>query len=124
VAPRGVGRLGYVQIDCVDPVRLAQFWCTVLGTEVLVGFGEPAHYVNLRPVDGGPCVSLHRVDNPTPGKNRLHLDLLVDDVEVATHQVVEAGGAVAPAGDVAEYGFSWRVMTDPEGNEFCLILDR
>ena len=121
MTPAGIGRLGYVQIDCRDPERMAAFWSAMLGTDVLITYGEPVHYVNLRPVDGGPSVSLHRVAEPTPGKNRLHLDLLVDDLDAVTRHVVDAGGAVAPAGDVSEYGFSWRVMADPEGNEFCLI---
>jgi predicted enzyme related to lactoylglutathione lyase len=117
---RGVGRLGYVQIDCRDPQRLATFWCVVLGTEVMVVYGDPPQYVNLQPVDGGPIVSMHRVPDPTPGKNRLHLDVLVVDLDAATRQVIDAGGAVGA--DVTEHGFSWRVMSDPEGNEFCLIL--
>ena len=27
-----------------------------------------------------------------------------------------------PIDDFGEHGFSWRVMADPEGNEFCLIF--
>jgi predicted enzyme related to lactoylglutathione lyase len=26
-----------------------------------------------------------------------------------------------PDADFNEYGFRWRTMADPEGNEFCLI---
>jgi hypothetical protein len=31
-------------------------------------------------------------------------------------------GRSAPGEDVEEYGIRWRLMTDPEDNEFCLIL--
>lgn len=120
----GVGRLGYVQIDCVDPERMARFWAPLLGTDVQVTYGEPPHYVNLAPVHGGPSLSLHRVSRPTPGKNRLHVDLVVDDLEQATERVLASGGGTAPDGDIAEYGFNWRVMTDPEGNQFCLITEQ
>jgi predicted enzyme related to lactoylglutathione lyase len=120
----GVGRLGYVQIDCVDPQRLGQFWAALLGTGVQVTYGEPPHYVNLTPVDGGPSLSLHRVARPTPGKNRLHVDLVVDDLEQATQRVQAFGGGTVPDGDISEYGFNWRVMSDPEGNQFCLIAEQ
>jgi hypothetical protein len=34
------------------------------------------------------------------------------------------GGTRAPDIDFSEYGYDWRVMTDPEGNEFCLVIRR
>jgi predicted enzyme related to lactoylglutathione lyase len=53
-------------------------------------------------------------------KDRL-LDLAVDDVDTATTRVGALGGRRVAAHDVSEHGFHWRVMADPEGNEFCLI---
>ncbi len=50
--------------------------------------------------------------------------LAVDDVEVATSRIVSLGGRRRrPEGDFNEYGYSWRTMADPEGNEFCLIYE-
>jgi len=53
-------------------------------------------------------------------KNRLHLDLHAGpdrrEAEVAR---LEGLGAKAER-EVAEQGGTWTVMTDPEGNEFCV----
>ena len=56
------------------------------------------------------------------GKNRLHLDVVVQDLDVGCSRIEELGGRRAAGPDLEEYGFRWRLMADPEGNEFCLIL--
>jgi len=119
----GVGRIGWIQVDCADPVLLATFWADVLVTEIDGPLlGEPPHYVGLVPPSPGhPIVNFQRVPEPRATKNRLHLDVVVDDVEEATARVVGLGGSRFPSEDFSEYGFHWRVMADLEGNEFCLI---
>ncbi len=119
-----IGRWSSVQVDCADPVALAAFWARVLGTEVLDTFGNPAHYVVLGPTaPGGPWMSFHRVPEAKITKNRLHMDIYVEDLDRATALVERLGGEGPSAPDLEEYGFTWRVVADPEGNEFCLILD-
>jgi predicted enzyme related to lactoylglutathione lyase len=55
-------------------------------------------------------------------KNRVHLDIVVGDVEVAPSRIESLGGRRRrPDADFNEYGYSCRTMADPEGNEFCLI---
>ena len=66
-------------------------------------------------------MSFQRVPEAKTVKNRLHLDIVVDDVEAAADRVVELGGSVE-SDAYREYGFSWRLAADPEGNEFCLIF--
>jgi predicted enzyme related to lactoylglutathione lyase len=120
----GVGRLGWCGVDCADPLRLAAFWSQVLGMEIDEGqLGDPPHYVGLIPsTPGGPVITFNRVPEPKSVKNRLHFDIEVNEVESATARVLELGGHRAPTDDFDEYGFRWRVMSDPEGNEFCLIF--
>jgi len=120
-----VGIWNSVQIDCADPVALAEFWARVLGSSVNDVIGDPPHYVSVDPTaPGGPWLSFQRVKEPKTVKNRLHLDLTVDDVDEACERIEALGGRRVPGPDLAEYGFRWRVMADPEGNEFCLVLDR
>ncbi|OLC19960.1 MAG: hypothetical protein AUH33_04725 [Chloroflexi bacterium 13_1_40CM_68_21] len=118
-----MGRIGWIQIDCPDPERLAAFWTEVLGVVVQGRLGSPPQFVNLeRQFPDAPYVSFQRVPEPKVGKNRVHLDLVVDDVELATSRIESLGGRRRrPEGDFHEYGYSWRTMADPEGNEFCLI---
>ena len=117
-----VGRLGWIQIDCADPVRLARFWSHVLGVEIDTALGEPPHYLGLvRASSDAPTVSFHRVPEAKVVKNRLHFDVAVDDVETASARIEDLGGMRLAFDDFSEYWFHWRVMADPEGNEFCLI---
>ena len=119
-----IGRLGWIQMDCHDPRRLAVFWGAVFGVEIDSTFGESAHYVVLAKAEQDhPHVSLQRVPDPKTSKNRLHFDILVDDVEQATAQIEALGGQRLSLEDFQEYGFRWRVMADPEGNEFCLVYE-
>jgi predicted enzyme related to lactoylglutathione lyase len=120
-----VNRLRWVTIDTSDPRELAAFWQKVLDVGVEEETGESS---------AGPrCVMLHPagseqsslvfqwVSERKAAKNRLHVDVEVDDLEVATELVESLGGSRAPEGDYDEPDFRWRVMLDPHGNEFCLI---
>ena len=109
-----------VAIDCADPMGLAGFWVEVLGTEIEGTGGDGPHYVDLKPVPGVPRIRFQRVPEAKPAKNRLHFDLLADDLEAACARV-EALGATRTGESRSEYGFEWFVLRDPEGNEFCII---
>jgi predicted enzyme related to lactoylglutathione lyase len=119
-----VGRWGWLQVDCADPVGLATFWAAVLGGEVALAdaSGDPPQYLGIRPMPaGGPELSFQRVPEPKTTKNRLHLDVAVDDVEEAAARVVALGASRVSDDVLEEYGFRFVVMADPEGNEFCLV---
>ncbi len=109
-----------VTLDCADPDRLAAFWAAVLGcpaTPVV-----PGEYVALE--YPAFTLTLQRVPEAKTVKNRMHLDLLVDDLTAALARVEALGGTrLTPAG-LRLYGEYWYVMADPEGNEFCLAQDR
>lgn len=122
--PAAIGRLGWIQIDCADPERIAPFWASVLGVEVEARLGDPPQYINLAATGpGAPHVSFQRVPEPKVVKNRSHLDIAVDDVEDACSRVEALGGRRLDAFDFHEHGYSWRRMADPDDNEFCLIYD-
>ena len=46
-------------------------------------------------------------------------DLDVKDLEPAVQRVVGLGGTKLD--EISEYGITWAVMADPDGNEFCLV---
>ena len=119
-----VARWGAVVIDCADPVALAAFWAEMLGGTVHdEGYGDPPRYVAIAPADErGMWLTLQRVPEDKVGKNRLHLDFYPEDLEEAAARVEALGGSRASEDDVREFGFRWRVMADPAGNEFCLIV--
>ncbi|SFO85707.1 Glyoxalase/Bleomycin resistance protein/Dioxygenase superfamily protein [Amycolatopsis arida] len=107
--------LGMVTIDCADPRRLADFWSAALGLRVDQDYGE---YLVLAGRDGGVRLGLQRVPEPRAGKNRLHLDLVTEDRAREVARLVGLG-----AMEVAEHdmpGLGWTVLTDLEGNLFCV----
>jgi predicted enzyme related to lactoylglutathione lyase len=113
-------KVGYLAIDSVDPNLLAPFWCGLLGVEVDTTIGEN-EFLLLTPTEEGLTVGFQRVPEPKAGKNRVHLDLVVDDLDSATHEVEALGGRWLEPGHTRELeGFAWRCMADPEGNEFDL----
>ena len=118
-----IGGLDAVTIDCADPLALGRFWARVFGTKIEPTEGdEPPQYVDLLPITGVPILRFQRVPEPKTVKNRLHLDVLVADVDAACARVEALGGRRLSAERFAEYGYRWLVMADPEGNEFCLVV--
>ena len=114
-----IGRLDVVAIDCNDPEPLVEFWSEVLGTTVR---SREDDWIALEPVPaGGPHLAFQVVPEPKAGKNRVHLDVNVDDLATAT-QRVEQLGATRVGDVVVEDDGSYQVMLDPGGNEFCLCL--
>jgi predicted enzyme related to lactoylglutathione lyase len=59
------------------------------------------------------------VTDPKVAKNRLHLDVAVDTLPEAAVRAVELGARIGEL--VTDDQGSFQVMTDPEGNEFCLV---
>jgi predicted enzyme related to lactoylglutathione lyase len=118
VSDEAIGRARWIVIDSVDPDAVAPFWCGLLGVERAGAFGDD--YVLLTNGGGAvPPIAFQRVPETKAGKNRVHLDLTVHDVEEATRRVEALGGS--RIGGVRETdGYRWQVMADPEGNEFCL----
>ena len=63
-----------------------------------------------------------RVPESKVGKNRVHWDVLVDDLEVGTKRVEALGGRWIEPGTTRELdGFEWRCMADLDDNEFCIM---
>jgi hypothetical protein len=104
-------------LDCENPERLIEFWTEALGY-CLWPEGEP--YVVLRPREGhGPWLVLQKVPEPRVGKNRMQLDIQVDDRAGEVNRLVALGATVV--GDYDENGWQWTTMQDVEGNEFCVL---
>ena len=113
-------KVGYLAIDTVDPNALSTFWCGLLGVEVGTTIGD-GDFLLLAPTAEGLTVGFQRVPETKTGKNRVHLDLVVDDLDAATTEVEALGGRWLEPGQTRELeGFRWRCMADPEGNEFDL----
>ncbi len=115
-------------IDCTDAERVAQFWADVLGWEVInTGFQKTEHGrdgATIGAPGGGPLEIDFRwvPDGAKTTKNRLHLDINPTDRDQGAEleRLLELGARPV---DVGQSEASWHVLTDPEGNEFCLCRD-
>jgi predicted enzyme related to lactoylglutathione lyase len=108
--------LASVVVDCADPRALAPFWVQVTGYGVRT---QDEGWVAIGPPAGGVSIAFQQVPEPKVGKNRVHLDLLAEDVEAEARRIEALGGRRLWAStDPADV---FIVLADPEGNEFCVI---
>ena len=108
--------VGSVVIDVNDLTEMRDFWQRALG---YVEDHASDDWVKLvDPNDKGVTVSLQLVPEPRQGKNRLHLDLYARD-QMAEVRRLEELGARRERGPKEDEDFV--VLSDPEGNLFCVI---
>lgn len=112
-----------VVVDCARLDRAAGFWCSVLGYVQESDLVEGSRYLSLVPRDGaaGIEVLLQRVQETKRAKNRVHLDLRTVDLEAEVQRARDAGAEIVTDAPIKEYGWRWHVLTDPDGNEFCVL---
>jgi catechol 2,3-dioxygenase-like lactoylglutathione lyase family enzyme len=138
-----------ITFDAADPAALAAFWAEALGYRVqdppkgfdtwdqaLDAMGIPPERRNdasalVDPDGAGPRIFIQRVPEGKQAKNRVHLDVraapgLEGDARMAALEA-EAERLVAHGATRVErhepappLSFGHIIMTDPEGNEFCL----
>jgi hypothetical protein len=109
-------RLNQIVVDSTDPAALARFWAALIGGEPV---GRARGWSQLDAL-GFPRLSFQPVPEAKAVKNRLHLDVEVDEIPDAVRAAVGAG-ASAVGGVVTDDQGSFQVLRDPEGNEFCLV---
>ena len=138
-----------ITFDAADPAALAAFWAEALGYRVqdppkgfdswdqaLEAMGVPPERRNdasalIDPDGAGPRIFIQRVPEGKQTKNRVHLDVraapgLEGDARMAALEAeaerLTAHGAtrVERHEPAPPLGFGHIIMTDPEGNEFCL----
>jgi len=131
-----MARTVQLSVDAEHPERLIRFWCEVLGYEL-----EPLHpaaraeleamgldpdssgrmfAAAVDPAGVGPRLLAQRVPEGKTAKNRLHLDVRVGSADRPAEVARLVGLGATEHGSFDEHGSSWTVLTDPEGNEFCV----
>jgi hypothetical protein len=116
-------RIKSITFDCADPYHLAQFWSEV------TGFREDPNNPNepgdpeglLLSPDGSLALLFIPVPEAKQTKNRVHLDLV--PLERRRDEEVERFldiGARLVDDQRRPDGSGWVVLSDPEGNEFCI----
>ncbi|WP_328994701.1 VOC family protein [Kribbella sp. NBC_01245] len=127
-----MARLRDVVIDCRHPASLARFWAEVLDGYAIapydedelarlreLGIDDPEDdpSVLLEPAPGvRPRFFFQRVPEAKTVKNRMHIDLSADDVNLEVDRLLGLGARLIQRYD------EHVLLADPEGNEFCVML--
>jgi hypothetical protein len=105
-------------LDCAEPETLAMFWREALDYRE---YYTDAKLAVLVPKNGiASPLLLQRVPEPKAGKNRMHLDIVVDDIEAEVDRLQALGAHRIDEGVQSFEGTRWVRMSDPEQNEFCV----
>ena len=54
----------------------------------------------------------------------MHLDLLVENLEQEVHRLESIGASRVTPTARQEFGQTWFVLVDPDGNEFCVAREQ
>lgn len=126
-------KIACVTLDCVDALTVGRFWSAAVGRPLdagadngfaSIGFAarrDRDGWAQVAPQDE-PTWIFARVPEPKLGKNRLHLDVVTTDVEAEIARLLNLGAT--RVADHEEYGYTWTLMADPEGNEFDIARQK
>lgn len=111
-----------VVFDAADLTAESSFWA-----EVLDGIVDTEDSWHMVIVDGEPRVGVQLAPdhippdwpNGTP-KQQIHLDLWVDDIDVAHEKVMASGATLLQPAAVTTDPDNFQVYADPAGHPFCL----
>jgi len=122
VSETPIGMVSSIVIDTTadDLDTLVEFWRTILGLEEKVRYPS---FVWLNAVSkNGPSLAFQVVPESKTTKNRVHVDVEVEDRDAFAAQVASLGGGRIDQHTMGD--FTWNVMADPAGNEFCIFSHR
>jgi hypothetical protein len=119
----GRGPIASIVVDAGDPSTIARFWVAASGWPIAA---ESEGGVTLHNPRGLlPDLDFVPVGDAKVVKNRVHVDVAPYEGE---DQTVEVGRLVALGATHVDVGqgsdVTWVVLTDPEGNEFCVLRPR
>jgi predicted enzyme related to lactoylglutathione lyase len=114
--------IGSAAADCADIEGMVSFWSAALGYRVQDRGRGYVYLTAAKP--GHPGLFLQSVPDPTPGKNRWHIDLYAADEEAEAARIESLGATRVrrfekDEGDIK--GTILIVMHDVEDNEFCIV---
>lgn len=109
-------RLGSTVINCADMELMTGFWSQAL--HLVPSSHGPDDDFRVLGGDRGR-LSLQRSRTPVTARDQMHLDLYTDDQAVEVERLTGLGARFVRHN--ADPDDDYVVMSDPEGNEFCVV---
>jgi hypothetical protein len=113
----GIGALEWAHVFIDVPPDRAEvardFWSRALVWERGAPWEGHPEFTSLVPPQGDSYVHVQEVDD----EPRIHLDVVVPDLDEARNEVARLGAQVGTRAD------TWQVMSSPGGLPFCLCLE-
>jgi hypothetical protein len=124
-----------VVVDCQDVRKQAAWWAEALDWRVLYEHDDECVIIpswvdenTLRETPWeriGPGMVFVPVTEGKTVKNRLHIDLAPHTSQDRDAEIARLESLGARRTDIGQpTDASWTVLTDPEGNEFCILSSR
>lgn len=117
---RDTGPIAAVVVDCEDPRAIARFWDEAMDWTLHEVTDDHALLRSAK--DVGPYLQFLRTPHLKDMWNRVHLDLVPypgDDQAAEVARLEALGATLTDVGQGDDV--HWKVLTDPEGNEFCVL---
>jgi len=109
-------RLGSTVINCADIELMTRFWSQAL--DLVPSPAEPGG--DFRVLRGDQSnLSLQRARTPVTARDQMHLDLYSDYQAAEVERLTGLGATFVRHHEDPDDDYV--VMTDPEGNEFCVV---
>jgi catechol 2,3-dioxygenase-like lactoylglutathione lyase family enzyme len=110
-------RLGTTVINCADLDVMTRFWTQALGL-VPAADGSDDEFRLLR--GDHVQIALQHARTPVTARDQMHLDLYTDEQAAQVERLTGLGARFVRRNQDPEDDYV--VMTDPEGNEFCVCV--
>jgi predicted enzyme related to lactoylglutathione lyase len=113
---------GQVVIDSQRADDIAAFWSALLERPVSDGANQFFAMIPGSEDRTFPALMFLAVPEQRQVKNRMHLDLVANDLAAEVERAVALGATKVAEFD--EYGTRWVTLTDPEGNVFDIGVEQ
>ncbi|MGK5550784.1 VOC family protein [Actinomadura kijaniata] len=113
------GPIAAVVVDCADPRAMVRFWGEAIDWTVHEVTDDHARLRSAKGV--GPYLEFRRTSGEDTVWHRVHLDVLPYPGDDQATEVARLRALGATPADVGQGDVPWKVLADPEGNEFCVL---
>ena len=116
------GPIAAVVVDCADPRAMARFWDEAMDWILREATDDHALLRSAKGV--GPYLEFLRTADAKTVWNRVHLDLKPYPGDDQAAEVARLRALGATDVDIGQGDVPWKVLADPEGNDFCVLTPR